>query len=155
MSDTIAMISAAIASSKHMHQPRYRRGTSYVVRVKQYLYSTTGQEYRGKVLESTIAAIERFKGPEGFQQEGGREDSFLYSPGNYIKPSCLCHEAHHSRTAISRKVKTNSRSMKSIKIYRCSPKRELFLLWVEICSFSFHVSGTPPPIFEETTVLLL
>ena len=34
----------------------------------------------------TIAAINGFEAPSGFQEEGSREQSFLYSLGNYIKP---------------------------------------------------------------------
>ena len=38
------------------------------------------------VPQAVIDAIESFKVPADFQQEGAREDSFMYSLGNYVKP---------------------------------------------------------------------
>ena len=36
--------------------------------------------------QAVIDAIELFKVPADFQHEGAREDSFMYSLGNYVKP---------------------------------------------------------------------
>ena len=44
----------------------------------------TGAEFA--VPQAVIDAIESFKVPADFQQEGPREDSFMYSLGNYVKP---------------------------------------------------------------------
>lgn len=48
------------------------------------LDSKTGAVY--ELPSEIIAAIEAFKAPEGFEVEGTRETSFLYSLGIYIKP---------------------------------------------------------------------
>ena len=42
--------------------------------------------HNNDVSADTIAAINGFEAPSGFQEEGSREQSFLYSLGNYIKP---------------------------------------------------------------------
>ena len=42
--------------------------------------SEKGTDY--DVPDTTIAAVEAFKVPDRFQQEGSREDSLLYSLGN-------------------------------------------------------------------------
>lgn len=49
------------------------------------IYSTsTGTLY--EVPPDTNAAVDGFRAPEGFQQEGSRDQSFLYSLGTYVKP---------------------------------------------------------------------
>ena len=57
--------------------------TTQAVRTKQPapIYDKNGAEYN--VPQVTIDAIESFTVPVGFQQVGAREDSFLYSLGNY------------------------------------------------------------------------
>ena len=63
--------------------PEAASTTCFVEPAKVY-NSTTGDLY--DVSADTIAAINGFEAPSGFQEEGSREQSFLYSLGNYIKP---------------------------------------------------------------------
>eukprot|EP00904_Undaria_pinnatifida_P010168 jgi/Undpi1/6281/HiC_scaffold_20.g08765.m1 len=44
----------------------------------------TGVEFA--VPQAVIDAIDPFKVPADYQQEGAREDSFMYSLGNYVQP---------------------------------------------------------------------
>lgn len=48
------------------------------------VYRTNGNEYT--VPPETIAAIESFRAPDGYRQSGSREDSYMYSVGNFTKP---------------------------------------------------------------------
>ena len=63
--------------------PEAASTTCFVEPAKVY-NSTTGDLY--DVSADTIAAINGFEAPSGFQEEGSREQSFLCSLGNYIKP---------------------------------------------------------------------
>ena len=56
----------------------------YVVESAMIFDVRTGAEFA--VRHAVIDAIESFKVPTDFQQEGAREDSFTYSLGNYVKP---------------------------------------------------------------------
>ena len=49
------------------------------------IFDSKGEEY--VVPEATKNPIESFVVPDGFQQEGSREDSFLFSLGNYCSPT--------------------------------------------------------------------
>lgn len=55
------------------------------------IYDKHGAEF--ELPQVTITAIEWFKVPDGFQQEGAREDSFMYSLGNYYTPADLVNKS--------------------------------------------------------------
>ena len=69
------------AIDKTPEAPEAASTTCFVEPAKVY-NSTTGDLY--DVSADTIAAINGFEAPSGFQEEGSREQSFLYSLGNYI-----------------------------------------------------------------------
>lgn len=58
--------------------------TAVRIKTPAAIYRENHGEY--DVPQATIDAIESFKVPDGFQREGAREDSFLYSLGNYYTP---------------------------------------------------------------------
>lgn len=78
-----------ISTGTRGDQPRNGRKSQAmpVLKPAHVYHSTIGQEYG--IPEATIAASNGCNVHEGFQQEGNREGSFIYSMGNYIEPVYL------------------------------------------------------------------
>eukprot|EP00904_Undaria_pinnatifida_P012849 jgi/Undpi1/8695/HiC_scaffold_25.g11160.m1 len=78
------------------------------------------------VPQAVIDAIESFKVPADFQQEGAREDSFMYSLGNYAKPKpTYLNKDSSKNTTAEFHCQASTASRRSKKMIPCANRTPL------------------------------